>query len=456
MRTESHTQLIEQSLDTLWRPFTQHALGQKPMVIVEGHGYTVVDSEGNEYLDAMAGLWCVNVGYGQEQLIAAGARQLRTLPYSPATRPAPPSLELALRLAEVLPGDLNHIQFLNSGSEAVETALKVARQYARQQFPGQNRYKIIARYRGYHGWSGGALGATGQTARKAAFEPLAPGYIHVRPPDLFQLFGGMTPQQASDQLLRELEEVIEFEGPETIAAFIGEPIIGGGGVIVPPEDYWPRVRDLLRQHGILLIFDEVITGFGRTGKMFGAEQWNVVPDIMTMAKGISSAYIPLAATAVTDAVFDAFKGAPGENKQFNQVSTYGGHPVACAVGLANLAVIQEQGLVENAARMGERLLGGLRELIAEHPLAGDARGKGLICGVELVKPGTREPLEPGKVNQVMAAAQQRGVLLGKNSSTVPRLETVLTIAPPLIIDQPGIDRLIDALDAALGAVEGRA
>ena len=454
MQTQSHAELIEQSLDTLWRPFTQHALGQKPMVLVEGHGYLVTDADGNEYVDGMAGLWCVNVGYGQERLIAAATQQLRMLPYTPATRPAPPSLELAVRLAEVLPGRLNHLQFLNSGSEAVETALKIARQYGRQQFPNQNRHKIIARYRGYHGWSGGALGATGQVARKAAFEPLAPGYIHVRPPDLFQLFGDVTPQEATDRLVRELEEVIEFEGPETITAFIGEPIIGGGGVIVPPDDYWPRVREVLDRHGILLIFDEVITGFGRTGKLFGAEQFGVVPDIMTMAKGISSAYIPLAATAVTDAVFDAFKGEAGENKQFNQVSTYGGHPVACAVGLANLAVIQEQGLVENAARMGQRLLGGLRELVAEHPMAGDARGKGLICGLELVKPGTREPLNVGQVNQVMAEAQQRGLLLGKNSATVPRLETVLTIAPPLVLDQAGVDRIIEALDAALSAVEG--
>src|SRR5919206_1782937 len=196
MQTQSYAELIEQSLDTLWRPFTQHALGQKPMVLVEGRGYTVVDAEGNEYVDAMAGLWCVNVGYGQERLIEAATEQMRRLPYTPATRPAPPSLELALKLTGVLPGDLNHIQFLNSGSEAVETALKVARQYARQQFPGQNRHKIIARYRGYHGWSGGALGATGQVARKAAFEPLAPGYIHVRPPDLFQLFGDVTPEGA--------------------------------------------------------------------------------------------------------------------------------------------------------------------------------------------------------------------------------------------------------------------
>jgi adenosylmethionine-8-amino-7-oxononanoate aminotransferase len=438
--------------DALWRPFTQHALKQRPLMIVEGHGSTVTDTEGNEYIDAMAGLWCVNVGYGQERLVAAAANQMRRLAYSPLTRPAPPALEFANRLREVMPGTLNHVVFVNSGSEAVETALKIARQCARQRYPHQNRHKVIARYRGYHGWTAGALGATGQRVRKTAFEPLAAGAIHVSPPDTFRLFAGMTPEQATDALIRELEQVIEFEGPETIAAFIGEPVIGGGGVIVPPEMYWPRVRALCDQHGILLIHDEVICGFGRTGTMFGGEHWNVVPDIMTMAKGISSAYVPLAATAVTDAVFETFLGDPKDNVQFNQLSTYGGHPVACAVGLENLAIIEEEGLVANAARMGERLRAELSELKASHPIVGEVRGKGLLAGVELAVPGTTDPLAIHTVNKVIAAAQERGVLLGKNSATVPRLECVLTLSPPLVITADEVDRIVTALDGALGTV----
>ncbi len=440
------------ALDALWRPFTQHAIPQAPMVMVSGQGATLTDSEGNEYVDAMAGLWCVNVGYGQERLVEAATRQMRQLPYTPLSRPAPVAFDLATRLTELLPGDLNHVVFVNSGSEAVETALKIARQYARLRYPQDNRFKVISRYRGYHGWTMGALGATGQEVRKGRFEPLIAGHIHVRPPDLFRLFAGLTPSQAAAQLLRELEETIEFEGPETIAAFIGEPIIGGGGLIVPPDEYWPAIRALCDRYGILLIHDEVITGFGRTGTWFGGQQWDVVPDIMTMAKGISSGYVPLGATAVTAAVFDVFKGDPAANVQFNQLSTYGGHPVACAVALANLAILEDDGLVENSARVGASLLAGLRELAAEHPIVGDVRGKGLLIGVELAVPGTTEPLAAEHVNGVMRETQARGVLLGKNSSTVRRLESVLTFAPPLVLTQAEVEKIVAALDGALGTV----
>jgi len=439
-------------LDTLWRPFTQHALRQQPLVMVAGHGCTVVDDTGKEYIDAMAGLWCVNVGFGQERLVQAAANQMRQLAYTPLSRPAPVSLQLAQRLAQVLPGTLNHVVFVNSGSEAVETALKIARQYVQQQFPHQNRTKIIARYRGYHGWTMGALGATGQYARKTRFEPLLPGFLHVSPPDTFRLFAGMTPSAAAHQLAAELERVIEFEGPESIAAFIGEPIIGGGGIIVPPDEYWPLIRQICDKYDILLIQDEVITGFGRTGVMFGCENWGIVPDIMTMAKGISSAYIPLAATAVSDAVFAAFLGDPKDGVQFNQLSTYGGHPVACAVGLENLNIIEEQGLVANAAAMGERLRNGLHGVKAHREVVGEVRGKGLLMGIELAEPGTTTPLPAEQVNRVIAAAQEHGVIVGKNSATVPSLECVITLSPPLVITAEEIDRIVAVLDMALGEI----
>ncbi len=439
-------------LDTLWRPFTQHALRQQPLVMVAGHGCTVVDDTGKEYIDAMAGLWCVNVGFGQERLVQAAANQMRQLAYTPLSRPAPVSLQLAQRLAQVLPGTLNHVVFVNSGSEAVETALKIARQYVQQQFPHQNRTKIIARYRGYHGWTMGALGATGQYARKTRFEPLLPGFLHVSPPDTFRLFAGMTPSAAAHQLAAELERVIEFEGPESIAAFIGEPIIGGGGIIVPPDEYWPLIRQICDKYDILLIQDEVITGFGRTGVMFGCESWGIVPDIMTMAKGISSAYIPLAATAVSDAVFAAFLGDPKDGVQFNQLSTYGGHPVACAVGLENLNIIEEQGLVANAAAMGERLRNGLHGVQAHREVVGEVRGKGLLMGIELAEPGTTTPLPAEQVNRVIAAAQEHGVIVGKNSATVPSLECVITLSPPLVITAEEIDRIVAVLDMALGEI----
>lgn len=446
------TQVESVNLDTLWRPFTQHAARERPLVMTAGQGCTLTDDTGREYLDAMAGLWCVNVGYGRDELVEAAADQMRRLPYTPLSRPAPVALELAQRLVDLLPGDLNHVQFLNSGSEAVEAALKVARQYVRQAFPRQNRSKVIARYRGYHGWTMGALGATGQQARKNHFEPLLPGFLHVRPPDMFRLYAGISPAEAARLLAAELEEKIEFEGPESIAAFIGEPIIGGGGVIVPPDEYWPRIREICDRYGILLIHDEVITGFGRTGTWFGGQNWGVTPDIMTMAKGISSGYLPLAAMAANDRVFDAFKGDVADNVHFNQISTYGGHPVACAVGLANLRLIDELGLVANALAQGDRLRAGLRSVAARRPIVGDVRGKGLLTGVELARPGTTEPLDAAQVNQVIAAAQERGVLVGKNVATVKRLECVITLAPPLSITAEEIDRIVAVLDEALGSV----
>jgi len=422
------------------------------MVITEGKGCLLYDSEGKEYLDGMSGLWCVAVGYGQEKLVEAAANQMRKLAYSPLTRPSHVAIECAEALVSVLPNGLRHVHLLNSGSEAVETAIKLARQYGRQAYPKQNRYKIIARYRGYHGWTMGALGATGQTARKAIYEPLVAGFLHVRPPDTFRLFAGLSPQEAARQMAQEIEETIEFEGPETIAAFIGEPIIGGGGVIVPPEEYWPRVRQLCDKYGLLLIHDEVITGFGRTGKWFGGETFGVVPDIMTMAKAIVSGYVPMAATATNDKVFESFLGDVSENRHFQQISTFAGHPVACAVAIANLSLFRELNLVENAARMGERLGNGLRALQSRHSTVGDVRGKGLLWGLELVLPGTRDPLPTAKTKQVAAEAQQRGLLVGTNTATVPRLENVITIAPPLIVSEAQIDRLVNTLDEALGAV----
>ena len=440
-------------MDTLWRPLTQHAARQQPLVITTGQGCTVWDSAGKAYIDAMGGIWCVNVGFGQERIVKAAAEQMLRLNYTPLTRPAPVALELAEKLVGLLPAGLRHVQFLNSGSEAVEAALRVARQAQRQLDPQASRAKVIARYRGYHGWTLGALGATGQSLRKVRSEPLLPGYLHVSPPDTYRLFAGLTPAEATQRLAEELEQTIEFEGPDTIAAFIGEPIIGGGGVLVPPDGYWQAVRRICDKYGVLLILDEVITGFGRTGKWFGCQTFDVTPDIMTMAKGISSAYVPLAAMAASDAVFNAFKGEQADNLQFNQISTFGGHPVACAAAIESLNIIQEQGLVENAAGMGARLGAGLEQLRARYPSVGDVRGKGLMWGVELVKAGGKEPA-PRAANQVLAEMQQRGVLGGRNSATVPGLENVLTFAPPLVVKPGEIDRIVDVLGESVAAVTG--
>ncbi len=433
--------------DTLWRPMTQYRAGKAAFFIERGEGSTVWDSDGRSYVDAMSGLWCVNVGYGRSKLIEAATRQMERLAYASPLRPCPVTLELARKLSELLPGALNHTFFTNSGSEAVETAIKVARQSQQQRFPGESRYKIIARYRGYHGWTLGALSATGQVDRKRRFEPLVAGFVHVGPPACEDCAAGVHSHCSYDPVA-EIAKRIRYEGPETIAAMIAEPIIGGGGVIEASPDYFPRLRKLCDENGILLIADEVITGFGRTGKMFGFEHWGgSSPDIITLAKGLSSGYQPIGATVASDDVFACFYGETYEHREFSQLSTFGGHPVAAAVSLANIALIEDEALVERSARLGEYLK---REMIAlGAPSIAEVRGRGLMIGLEMARNGKR--LSQAECDAIVAAVKARGVLIGRNSATVSELANVLTIAPPLSISEKDVETIVVAMRDALEA-----
>jgi len=313
----------------VWHPLFQHQQleDRDLLVIEEGHGTILTDADGNTYLDAYAGLWNVNVGYGRQEIAQAVQEQMNKLAFYPHSQINAPATQLATKLAQLLPGDLQHIFFSNSGSEANETAFKIARQYGRQKYPGENRYKIIARYQGYHGFTFGAMSATGQTGRRVKFEPLVPGFFHVDPPYCYRCPLKLEYPSCGIACVEEIEEVIRREDPSSVAAVIVEPIIGGGGVIIPPDEYLPRLRQICDQYGVLLILDEVITGFGRTGKLFACEHWDVTPDMITMAKGVSSGYLPLGACAVTPEIFETFLGAPEEKRELAQVSTYGGHPV---------------------------------------------------------------------------------------------------------------------------------
>ena len=312
----------------VWHPLFQHRrLEETSLAVFESaHGTTLVDSDGREYLDAYSALWNVNVGYGRQEIADAVYAQIQQLPYYPHSQINVPATVLAEQLAACLPGDLNHVYFCNSGSEANETAIKMARQYGRQTYPGENRYKIISRYRGYHGFTYGALSATGQARRRKAFEPLVPGFLHAHPPYCHRCPIGLDYPSCGTECADEIERMIHWEGPETVIAVIAEPIIGGGGVIIPPDEYLPRLRQICDDYGLLLILDEVITGFGRTGKMFACEHWDVQPDLITLAKGLTSGYIPLGACVASAEVFNAFLGASDDDKEFAQVCTYGGHP----------------------------------------------------------------------------------------------------------------------------------
>ena len=433
----------------VWHPLFQHrTLDQQDlMVISEGNGCTLVDGEGRTYLDAYAGLWNVNVGYGREEIARAVYEQLQQLCYYPLSQINMPTATLAARLAEILPGDLNHLFFSSSGSEANESAFKIARQYSRQKFPGQNRHKIIARYQGYHGFTFGAMSATGQVGRRKKFEPLVPGFLHVDPPYCYRCPVKLKYPECGIACVDQFEEVIQRESPETVAAVIVEPIIGGGGIIVPPDEYLPRLREICDRYDVLLILDEVITGFGRTGTLFACEQSNVVPDMMTLAKGATSGYLPLGACAVTTEIFESFLGNPGEERELAQVSTYGGHPACAAAALANLEIVVGERLWENSARVGTYLLEGLNQL--KSPMIGDVRGRGLMIAVELIDPETGDPLDGERFGKVKAGIKEEGVLVGGMSHCLPGLESMLFLSPPLILPEQEADKIVNAFEASI-------
>ena len=444
-------QVRQSDREHVWHPMLQHRQLEHRdlMVIASADGCEVTDAEGRTYLDAYAGLWNVIVGYGREEIARAAYEQLQQLPYYPLSQATAPAADLAARLAEILPGDLSHLYYSNSGSEANETAIKIARQYARQAFPGQNRYKVIARYQGYHGWTYGAMSATGQVYRRSRFEPLVPGFLHVDPPYCCRCPLKLQYPGCGLACVEEIDEVIRREDPETVAAVIAEPIIGGGGVIIPPDDYFPRLRQICDQYGVLLILDEVITGFGRTGRLFGCEHWGVVPDMMTMAKGITSGYLPLGACAVTPKVFEAFLGEAGDRREFAQVVTYGGHPACCAAALANLDILMREKLWENAADVGAYLLQALQQL--DSPWLGEVRGKGLMIALELVDAGGAL-LEAERAGRVKAALLREGVIVGSMSHAILGPESLLYVSPPLILTRDQADRIVAAFQVALQAI----
>jgi adenosylmethionine-8-amino-7-oxononanoate aminotransferase len=438
----------ELDLRHVWHGNVQHhGLDQRLLEIDRADDVWVWDVEGRRYLDAMAGLWCVNVGYGRREIVDAVAAQMARMPYYPLSQSHGPAAQLAARLASLLPKELNRVFFLNSGSEAVETALKVARQYGRRAHPGQNRYKIIARHRAYHGFTMGALSATGQTLRKQAFEPLVPGFLHVAPPDHYRCEFCSREASCSLACADEIDRMIRMEGPETVAAVILEPVIGGGGVIPAPDGYLQRVREICDRHGALMIADEVITGFGRTGKLFGFEHAGIVPDMITVAKGLTSGYLPLAATVTTDKVFDMFTSGTDETAKFAQVSTFGGHPCSCAAGLANLEILTRERLWENSTRVGSYLIERLRGM--NSPSIGEVRGCGLLAGLEMVGGEDRTPMPEKQVVSLQKAIRDAGVLVGRNNDTVPGLCNVLTLAPPLTLTTEGADTIVGAIESAL-------
>ena len=414
------------------------------LMFASGAGATLTDVEGREYVDGMASLWNVNVGYGRAELADAAATQMKSLAFSSAyggfsTKPA---IELAAKLAELAPGDLDVTYFASGGAEANDTAYKVARLYWKLRGEPA-RVNIVSRLRDYHGLTYGATSATGLANFWKGFEPLAPGFLHAPSPDPYRYSGEGS---AGEAYVKALEDVVLKAGAATVAAVVVEPVQGAGGVIVPPQDYFPLLRQVCNKYGLLLIADEVITGFGRTGRWFAMEHWNVQADLMVFAKGVTSGYLPLSGVMLTRAVHDTLKTAKGP---FQHGFTYSGHPTACAVGLRNLQILEDEHLVERAAERGAYLLQRLQEL-RSHEIVGDVRGLGLVAAIELVRDrATKELFEAsaGAARRVWLAALEEGVIVR------PLTGDVLAMSPPFVISNEQIDRIVSVLDRAITRVE---
>ena len=451
--TRTLTDLDQAHRLALWTPYIQMETVREngPLIFERAEGSYLYDASGRKYLDAHASLWLVNVGYGRQEVIEAVHEQMKKMAYFSMFLgySNQPAIELGERLkALAAPEGMGKVFYSDSGSEAVETALKMVRQYWRN-LGKEGKYKVIGRRNGYHGVTFGALSASGMTANRRMFEPLLPGFRHIAEPNCYRNdFGeGLSEEEVSEAAADALRAAIAFEGADSVAAFIAEPIMGAAGVIIPPETYLKKCREICTKNDVLFIADEVITGFGRTGTWFGSRTYGIQPDIMCFAKGLTSGYVPMGATMCTEEIYQAFLGTPGDGKDFRHGNTYSGHAAAAAAALATLAIVENEDLPGNAAKVGAHLLNRLKGL-EKHPIVGDVRGLGLLARVELVRDrGAKKPFDkPGEVGgRVRTRVEELGVIFRN-------VGDILTISPPLILTAEQVDVIVDALDQAIGEV----
>jgi len=440
--------LLDYDRSHLIHPLQHPVDHSEPHVWVRGEGASIWDASGREFIDGLAGLWNVNVGHGRRELAEAAAEQMQTLAYATgyAGSTTEPAARLAERLSGLLYSGLNTVFFTSGGAESNESAFKTARFFWKAQGRA-GKVKVISRQHGYHGVTLAAMSATGIAAYWKMFEPRVPNFLHVPSPYPYRFEGARPGESVGAAAARMLEEAIVAEGADTVAAFIAEPVQGAGGVIVPPDDYFPKVREICSRHDVLLIADEVITGFGRTGSWFGLTRYGIEPDILSFAKGITSGYLPLGGIAVSDAIARAIHDAPPEDRWMHAY-TYSGHPTCCAVALRNLDIIEREGLVERAAVMGALLRNGLAAL-DRFEIVGEVRGCGLMAAVELVADrATKQPFSP----QAKAGERVRRELEARGVFTRARGDVIL-LSPPLVIRNDQVERIVDAVGGALAAVQ---
>jgi len=439
--TELQRKAVEHVIFPAVTPAKVAELG--PLVFTRGEGIYLWDSDGKRYMDSMSsGVYAVHIGYGREEMAKAMYEQAKTLHYfCPYGYISAPPIQLAEKLSEILPGDMPYVFFTQDGSEAVESAFKLAKQWAYHK-GFRRKYKIISRRRAYHGSTMGALAATGTMyPLREIMEPLPPGYYFAPPPYCYRCPFGMSYPECEVLCAEAIGQMIEFEGPENVVAVIGEVVMAAGGCIVPPPEYWRRLREICDQYGVLLIDDEVVGGFGRTGKMFAIDHFGVEPDIVVMAKGITSGYAPLGATACKRFIVE-------DMPVFMHVHTYSNHPISTLMGLKNIEIIEREDLVHNAAEVGSYLLEGLHAL-EDHPSVGDVRGLGLITAIEFVKDKeTRAHFAETDrfCERVMSLALHEGLILRQ-------VEDIIEFCPPLTISKNEVDEMLSITERAISQAE---
>ncbi|MCO5215848.1 MAG: aspartate aminotransferase family protein [Thermomicrobiales bacterium] len=440
-------QVIDHAREHVWPhqlPWNVQAEQEGLKIFASGKNTTLVDIDGREYLDGISGLWVVNAGHGREEIANAMAEQAKKLAYvSSVNFTNEPAAHLAHKLAEIAPGDLSRSYFVSGGSEAVETAMKIAKQV--QAMRGfSRRYKVIARRGSYHGMTHGAMSLTASREEKW-FGPFMYGVSSVPAPNRYRNDFGLEGEAGDIMAAKYVEQEIINQGPETVACVIGEPISSAAGIHVPSPIYWKMLREICDRHGVILIADEVINGFGRTGTMFCMEQMGVTPDIMTIAKGLTSGYVPMGAAVVSPKIFAEFENQP--EVSMGHLLTFGGHAVAAAAALANLQIFEDENLVARSAEMGVYLREQLEQL-RSHPSVGDVRGVGLLQGIEVVK--NKETKEALKKTDTFCTLLGKKVL---EKGLVTRTWNIVHFAPPLVVTKDEIDRMVAIVDEALTETE---
>jgi adenosylmethionine-8-amino-7-oxononanoate aminotransferase len=447
MAVDTQKKVVEQARDHLW----PHQLAWEEVTERDGlkifdkaQGSTLWDINGKSYLDGISGLWVVNVGHGRQEIAEVMGEQAKKLAYvSSVQYTSEPTARLADKIAEITPGDLSRVYFCSGGSEAVETAIKIAKQVqAMRGFP--RRYKIIARRGSYHGMTHGAMSLTAAREEKF-FGPFMYGVSYAPAPNRYRNDFELEGEAGDIMAAKFIEQEIISQGAETVAAVIGEPISSAAGVHVPSPKYWQMLRDICDRHGVLLIADEVINGFGRTGTMFACEQMGITPDIMTVAKGLTSGYVPMGAAIAGPKVFEVFESQ--KDVPMGHLLTFGGHPVAAVAALKNLEIMEQEGLVKKGAEMGVYLKEQLEEL-RNHPSVGDVRGIGLLQAIEVVK--NKEQKTPFAKNDKFCKALGEKMLA---KGLITRAQNVVHFAPPLVVTKEEIDRIVAITDEALTEVE---